>query len=199
MITTDVDIDFADREQVLKLIPSVPAMQYDGKTPRKHNTGVYFHNTPVNPYTGLATLDYKTAEDRGWFKIDLLNVGIYSKFTDNEQIERLLELEPVWELLEYDEVIKELFHIHNHSDIVRKLKPRSVEQLAAVLAVIRPGKRHLVNKNWDEIEKEVWVKTDDSYSFKRSHAVGYAMAIVLQLNLLAYGIDSSKSDEAKDF
>jgi hypothetical protein len=193
MITTDVDIDFADREQILKLIPSVPAMQHDGNSYRKHNTGVYFHNAPINPFTGLATLDYKTAEEKGWFKIDLLNVGIYSQFVDNEQIDKLLELEPVWELLEYDDVIKELFHIHNHSDIVKKLKPKSVEQLAAVLAVIRPGKRHLLNKTWAEIEKEVWVKTDDSYSFKRSHAIGYAMAIVLQLNLLVYGVDSSKT------
>lgn len=193
MIATDVDIDFADREQILKLIPSVPAMQNDGKSQRKHNTGVYFHNAPVNPFTGLATVDYKTAEERGWFKVDILNVGIYNQFTDNQQIDYLLELEPVWELLEHNEVIKELFHIHNHADVVKKLKPRSVEQLAAVLAVIRPGKRHLVNKSWPEIEQEVWTKTDDAYTFKRSHAIGYAMVIVLQMNLLAYGIDSSKS------
>jgi len=193
VVTTDVDIDFADREQVLKLFSCVPAMQKDGATQRKHNTGVYFHNVPVNPFTGLATLDYKTAEEQGWFKIDLLNVGIYSQFTDNAQIDLLLEKEPVWELLEHEDVIKELFHIHNHADIVKKLKPRSVEQLAAVLAVIRPGKRHLIYKTWPEIEKEVWVKTDDSYSFKRSHAIGYATAIMLQMNLLVYGIDSGKS------
>lgn len=192
--TTDVDIDFANREQVLDIIPHVPAMQTDGSTCRKHNTGVYFHNAPVNPFTGLATLDYKTAEQKGWFKIDLLNVGIYSQFQHNKQIDALLEKEPVWELLEHSEVIKELFHIHNHVDTVKKLKPRSVEQLAAVLAVIRPGKKHLVNRSWPDIEREVWIKPEnEEYYFKRSHAIGYALAIVLQMNVLAYGIDSAET------
>ena len=75
-MSTDVDLDFADREQVIKLINCVPAMMNDGTKQRKHNTGVYFHHVPVNPFTGLCTVDYKTAEDQGWFKIDLLNVGI---------------------------------------------------------------------------------------------------------------------------
>lgn len=189
----DVDIDFADREKVLKVVKHTPAMQKDGNKERKHNTGVYFHHVPTNPFTGLCTLDYKQAEDAGWFKIDLLNVGIYSNFTSNEQIDDLLDKEPIWELLEHKEVIQQLFHIHNHSDTVIRMKPRSIEQLAMVLAVIRPGKKHLIGRKWDEIEKEVWTKTEDVYSFKKSHAIGYAAAIVLQLNQLVYGIDSSKT------
>jgi len=55
-----------------------------------------------------------------------------------------------------------------------------------VLACIRPGKKHLIGRPWREIEQEVWVKTDDAYSFKRSHAIGYAMAIVLQMNKMTY-------------
>lgn len=186
-MSTDVDIDFADREQILALIPHVVAMQRDGNKQRKHNTGVYFHHAPVNPFTGLATLDYKEAESKGWFKLDCLNVGIFSQFKNNDQIDALLEKQPIWELLEHDEVIKELFHIHNHADIVKKLKPRTVEQLAMVLAIIRPGKRHLLDRPWHEIEKSVWEKTDEKYFFKRSHAIAYAMTIILQLNLLAYG------------
>ena len=116
-----------------------------------------------------------------------MNVGIYSEFSSNEEIDRLLSKEPMWELLEHREVIQQLFHIHNHADTVIKMKPRSVEQMAMVLAVIRPGKKHLIGRPWQEIEKEVWLKTDDVYSFKKSHAIGYAVAIVLQLNKLAYG------------
>ncbi len=185
-MSTDVDIDFADREQVLKLLDHTTAMIKDGVKEKKHNTGVYFHNAPVNPFTGLSTIDYKSAEDLGWFKIDLLNVGIYNDFDSNEQIDDLLTKEPLWELLEHKEVIEQLFHIHNHSDTVIRMKPRSIEQLAMVLAVIRPGKKHLIGKSWDEIEREVWTKTEDVYSFKKSHAIGYAMAIVLQLNKLSY-------------
>lgn len=182
----DIDIDFADREHLLKLIDHVPAMMRDGNKERKHNSGVYFHHAPINPFTGMATLDYKQAEAAGWFKIDLLNVGIYNDFKTNQEIDDLLEKEPHWELLKHREIIQQLFHIHNHADTVIRMKPRSVEQLAMVLAVIRPGKKHLIGKSWADIEKEVWIKTDDTYSFKRSHALGYSMAIVLQMNKMSY-------------
>lgn len=185
-MTTDVDIDFANREQILAVLKHTPAMQVDNGKPRKHNTGVYFHTVPLNPFTEMATIDYKEAEERGWFKIDLLNVGIYNDFSSNNEIDELLAKEPVWEMLEHREIISQLFHIHNHADTVIKMKPASIEQLAMVLACIRPGKRHLIGKSWFEIEKEVWLKTDDAYSFKHSHAIGYAMAIVLQMNKMAY-------------
>lgn len=186
-MTTDVDIDLANREQVIEILKPTPAMQMDNGKPRKHNTGVYFHNVPTNPFTGFCTIDYKEAEERGWFKIDLLNVGIYADFESNEQIDKLLELQPVWELLDHREVIEQLFHIHNHADTVLRMKPRSLEQLAMVLACIRPGKKHLIGRSWAEIEREVWVKPDnDDYYFKKSHSFGYAQAIVLQLNKLAY-------------
>ena len=188
----DVDIDFANREQILNIVNHTAAMQKDSNKERRHNTGVYFHHVPTNPFTGLCTLDYKQAEDAGWFKIDLLNVGIYGNFTSNEQIDDLLSKEPTWELLEHREVIQQLFHIHNHSDTVIRMKPRGIEQLAMVLAVIRPGKKHLIGRSWVEIEQEVWTKTEDVYSFKKSHAIGYAAAIALQLNQLVYGVDSSK-------
>jgi DNA polymerase III alpha subunit len=192
-LSFDVDIDFADREQVLKLVKYTAAMQKDGIKERKHNTGVYFHHVPTNPFTGLCTLDYKQAENAGWFKIDLLNVGIYNNFTNNEQIDELLDKEPMWELLEHRDIIQQLFHIHNHSDTVIRMKPRGIEHLAMVLAVIRPGKKHLIGRSWSEIEQEVWTKTEDVYSFKKSHAIGYAAAIVLQLNKLVYGSDIGKS------
>jgi hypothetical protein len=51
--------------------------------------------------------------------------------------------------------------------------------------MIRPAKRYLTYKNWNEILKEVWTKpTDNSYFFKKSHAVAYAQAIVVQMNLI---------------
>ena len=185
-MSTDIDIDFANRDHVLKIVDHVPAMIKDGLKEKKHNTGVYFHSVPVNPFTELATVDYKQAESMGWFKIDCLNVGIYNDFSSNEEIDQLLSKEPMWELLEHKEIIEQLFHIHGHADTVMRMKPKSVEQLSMVLAVIRPGKKHLIGKSWEEIEQEVWIKTDDAYSFKRSHALGYAMAIVLQLNKMTY-------------
>jgi len=41
-------------------------------------------------------------------------------------------------------------------------------------------------KDWSAILQDVWIRpTDGSYFFKKSHAVAYAQAIVVQMNLVA--------------
>lgn len=182
----DIDIDFANRDDVLKIIKHIPAAIQD-KTGnfKKHNSGVYFQPIPINPLTGTASIDYKEAEERGYFKIDFLNVNIYKDVKDEEHLDKLTNTEPIWELLELDEFTDMLFHVNGHGDILRKMKPRNIEQLAAVLAMIRPAKRHLVGQDWDSVMKEVWVApNNDEYYFKRSHSFGYALAIIVQMNLL---------------
>lgn len=186
---TDIDIDVADRTRLLKLIKHTPAMIADKGRNRKHNTGVYFHEMPSDPYTGLSTIDHKEAEAKGFFKLDVLNVSLYKDVTSYEQLDTLLEQEPMWELLQHKEIVDKLFHVHNHYDIISNMKPTTVEQLAAVLAVIRPAKRHLIGKDWNTVFATVWTKpTDGTYYFKKAHATSYAMAIVLQLNMLVSGI-----------
>lgn len=182
----DIDIDLKNREEILSALKHIPA-SIDGK--KKHNTGVYFNDIPINPFTNVSSINYKDAELRNYFKLDLLNVSVYEKVNSNEHLEKLVQQEPVWELLEYKEIVEKLFHIHNHYDIVNQLKPKSIEQLAAVLAVIRPAKRHLLNKDWNIINKEVWRKVDDGYSFKKSHAIAYAIAIVVQLNSIVEDVN----------
>ena len=54
-----------------------------------------------------------------------------------------------------------------------------------MLAIIRPSKRYLLNESWDKINEEVWITpADGSYYFKKSHAIAYAIAIVVQMNLI---------------
>jgi DNA polymerase III alpha subunit len=100
--------------------------------------------------------------------------------------------EPVWDLLLDDSFTELLFHVNGHGSILRQMKPTSIEQLSAVLAVIRPAKRYLIGKDWNTVIQEVWQKpTNNEYYFKKSHAVAYATAIVVQMNLicesLSYG------------
>ena len=188
IVNTDIDIDTADRDRLLKIINGTPAMIARDNKQVKHNTGVYFHDIPSHPFTGLSTIDHKEAEKMGYFKIDVLNVSLYKHIKTKQQLIELLNKEPMWELLEHKEVVEQCFHIHKHFNIVSQMKPQSVEQLAAVLAVIRPAKRHLIGKSWDVINKDVWVKpTNNEYFFKKAHAHAYAMAVVLQLNMLAKG------------
>ena len=181
----DVDIDFFDRDGTLKLFKHAPASIIKDDKIEKHKTGVYFHAVPTHPVTGHSTLDYKKAEERGYFKIDCLNVNIYKNIKSEQELVELMIEEPDWNMLKDPKVVENLFHLNSHFNIVSKLEPKNIEQLAAVLAIIRPAKRGLMYKNWVDILKEVWVKpTDGSYFFKKSHAVAYAHAIVVQMNLI---------------
>ena len=182
---TDIDIDFADRNLALNQIKHIPAAIFDKNQIKKHNTGVYCQTIPFNPLTGTASIDYKEAEKRGYFKIDFLNVSIYQDIKDEHHLNKLLATEPLWELLQQEEFVNLLFHLNGHGEILKKTCPTSVEQLGAVLAMIRPAKRYLIGKDWTTILKEIWTKpTNDEYYWKKSHSIAYATVIVVQMNLI---------------
>ena len=181
----DVDIDMANRDEFLRLVKHTPASIKKDSKFTKHNTGVYFQTIPMFPIEGYSTIDHKEAELDGWFKVDFLNNSVYQNVKNEAHLDQLLKTEPMWTLLEHEEVVSQLYHINNYADIVKAYKPTSVEQLAMILAIIRPAKKHLVGKSFDEIEKSVWGKPQDGeYYFKKAHAIAFATAIVVQLNLI---------------
>ena len=186
----DIDIDFADRDHALKFIKHIPAAIKDTNgTFKKHNTGVYCTPIPYNPVNNLSNIDYKEAEERGYFKLDFLNVSIYKDVRDEEHLKTLMETEPLWDLLEQDDFSSLLFHVNGHGSILRQMKPKTILQLAAVLAMIRPAKRHLIGESWTTVMETIWTKPEDGeYYFKKAHAVAYAMAVVVQMNLICEGI-----------
>jgi DNA polymerase III alpha subunit len=185
----DIDIDFADRSKALEHFKHATAAIEDNGTFKKHNTGVYCTSIPYNPLTGISTIDYKTAEDRGYFKIDFLNVSVYEKVKDRQHLKTLMETEPLWDLLLQDDFTDLLFHVNGHGNLLRQMKPCSIEELAMCLALIRPAKRHLVGRTWTEIGLEIWEKpTNGEYYFKKAHAVAYAHVIVVQMNLICESI-----------
>ncbi len=181
----DIDIDFANREQALELFEHAVAARKEDTDIKKHNTGVYFTSIPRDARTNISTIDYKEAEDRGYFKVDFLNVGIYEGVKSEEHLTQLINQEPLWDLLLQDEFVNLLFHVNGHGQILRKMTPKSIEELAMVLAMIRPAKRHLIGLDWSDVKKEVWQKpVGDEYFFKKAHAIAYAAAIVVQMNLI---------------
>lgn len=184
----DIDIDTPDRNKLLNKVAHVPArVNIKGKASR-HNTGVYFHQVPQDPFTKWCSLPYDQAQQMGCYKIDLLNNHVYAGVKNSVHLQRLMRTPPMWQLLEHEEFVQNLAHVNQHADLVKKLRPQSVQQLAMVLALIRPGKRHLVHQchqqGWHSIEPEIWQPTSDSYSFKKSHAISLAWTIVIQINLL---------------
>ena len=182
---TDIDIDTGDRDKLLCLFKHNRASIKDNNGFKKHNTGVYFTDIPMNPIDNLSAIEYEEAEDRGYIKVDILNVSLYKDIKNEEHLNKLLEREPLWELLGHEEFSNQLFHVGEHSGVLQKTKPKNIEQLAAVLAMISPAKRNLIGKSWPDIMKDVWKKpSDGSYYFKKAHAVAYAHAVVVQMNLL---------------
>jgi hypothetical protein len=187
----DVDIDFADRNDILNVIKHIPASLVDG---RMHKTGIYCQEIPINPLTGNSAIDYKQAGDRGYFKIDLLNVNFYKDVRDENHLIELMNTEPLWDLLKQSEFVDLLFQLSGHADILKKNCPTSVEQLAAVLAMIRPAKIHLVGQDWNTILNEVWIKpTNGEYYWKKSHAFSYAIAVIIHMNLLCDHLSGSST------
>jgi len=184
-INFDIDIDFPNRDKALEKLDHARAIIVRDKKTEKHNTGAYFQAIPKDPATNLATIDYKEAENLGYFKVDFLTAGVYDGVRSNEHLTELLKQTPRWDLLCERDFVELLFHIGDYANLLKEYKPTSVQQLAMILAIIRPGKKHLQGKSWKEIEKEVWIRpTDDTYFFKKSHSISYAVAITVQMNAL---------------
>lgn len=186
-VSTDVDIDVFGRDKILDGLECIFGRidRPDGKF-EKHNTGVFFQNIPRDPTTNVSTLDHRIAKDYGYFKIDFLNVNMYEGVRSESHLQSLMDKEPPWDFFEYKEITDQLFHLNGHSNLLVKYKPKSVEDLAMILAIMRPAKAYLQQYDWDSIRKNVWIKVagDESYQFKRSHGIAYAIAIIVNLNLL---------------
>lgn len=185
IVTTDIDIDFADRDSALSNLLYVKASRMDKGHLVKHPTGTYFQEIPIDPFSGCASIPYQEAGNLGYFKIDFLNNSLYQDVRDDAHLDELVAQEPPWELLEERAVVRMLAHVGDHFGVVQRIAPKSVEDLAVVLALIRPGKRHLLQQSRTDIDAAIWQSTsDDEYTFKKAHAIAYAVSIAVQLNLI---------------
>lgn len=187
-MSADIDIDCADRRQILDIIRHVPARQITDGQARQHNSGVYVTAIPRDPILGCAAIDYQTAESRGYFKIDFLNMTVYQLVRDPKHYEWILAQPVPWERLWQDpEWAKQLVHVGGYTDLLASMRPDSIPRMAAFISIIRPGKAHLQNKSWDEVFASVW-NGDDSrgYTFKKAHALSYSMLVTLHMRLIHF-------------
>ena len=185
-MSADIDIDFADRNQLLELIQHTPARQLHQGQVRRHNSGVYVTNIPQDPVNQCAAVDYKVAEELGYFKIDLLNMSVYQLITSPEHYATTVAQEPEWSRLWTDtEWTKQLVHVGNYTDLLKEMQPDSIPRMAAFISIIRPGKAHLQRQPWNTVFETVWDGDESQgYTFKKSHSISYAMLVALHMNLL---------------
>lgn len=180
-IDTDIDIDVLDRDTALALVQHVSAV---GKGRRKHPSGVYFQNIPYDPETGLSSFGTSEAANYGFFKVDILNNTIYEGVRDSAHLDELVATEPDWNLFVNEDFTSKLAQLQNAGRVLAHIKPKSVEDLAVVLALLRPAKSHLIGSPRDVIDAQIWDKGHGGeYSFKRAHALAYATSIIVQANL----------------
>ncbi len=184
----DVDMSQKTRDTIIKKLYHIPASKINDKGINPHGVGVYFCNIPYDRLTGLASLDYKHAEeDLGYIKIDFLHNSIYDSFDDRQQLFNVMEQEPNWNLLYKKDVVEQLPHINNYFTLLNQLpKIDSVDKLAMFIAIIRPAKKYLIsevtNNGWDSIIDKIWIKENTGYMYKKSHAVAYALSITVAMS-----------------
>ena len=180
---SDIDIDLGDRSILLPYLDTTPAA-IRNETVRRHNSGIYVTDIPHDPINSIAAIDYNVAEDRGYVKLDLLNVWLYRHVRDEQHLVSLL-CEPDWSKLSDKSYVENLIHIGNHYETMTKMEPiTSIPRLAMFLSLIRPGKKHLIGKSWKEIADTIWTIDEGGYSFKKSHGIAYAHLVVVHMNLL---------------
>ena len=188
-MSADIDIDLADRDQLLKLIDVIPARIIHQGQVRKHSSGVYPTDIPYDPVNQCSSIIYNTAEHLGYFKIDLLNMSVYQLIKSPEHYEEMLAKDPPWERLWTDYAFStRLVHVGGNSKtfkLLQTMQPDSIPRMAAFISIIRPGKAHLQNRPWAEVFDTVWDgDSSQGFVFKKAHAIGYARLVALHMNLL---------------
>lgn len=183
----DIDMGQTTRDAILNKLHHIPASKINDKGINPHGVGIYFCNIPYDRLTGLASIDYKHAEeDLGYIKLDFLHNTVYDKFTSRQQILNIINNEPNWNLLYKKEIVEQLPHINNYFTLLNQLpKINSIEKLAMFIAIIRPAKKYLIDEviknDWESINDRIWLKEDSGYMYKKSHAIAYALSIIVAL------------------
>lgn len=197
---TDIDIDVKDSKEVISLLPCIKSTERiteDGLI--AHKSGIHFDSIPTDPFTGLASISYKEAEALGYQKIDILSQSAYKHVRDRDHLIKLMNTEPDWSLLLIPDFVEELSQIKKHVSLLNVWKPKTIDQLAMFIAMIRPGKQHCQSMiTWDDVSKTIWdysVIGNDSNGnklryFKKPHAYAYSLMIVIQLNALVEHLTS---------
>ena len=185
----DIDIDVQSDLNPQDVFPkAIPASMVESGKLKKHLVGYYFQNIPKDTKTDLSAITYKKGLDLNFFKVDIIHLKMLDAFKSKKELRRLMNQEPDWEMLKDESIVKSLFHVSKSYELLKKVKPRGILELADFLALIRPNKVSLIDKYIKQkdktaIRKALYEKNSPS-DLRKSHAIPYAFLIVAQLNLI---------------
>lgn len=181
----EFDIDIDVKPSTDKKAYGIQAMVYNENQKKvlPHPAGFYLEPVPVDDVTGNCAFDYKYGSECGFMKVDILSNTVYEGFRDKEEVLRCLESEFDWGVFDDERIVSGLPHIAKHFDIVSQVKPQCIDDLADILALIRPGKRDKLTsylRNKEKVRKTLYRRANDDLNyFKKSHAYSYAMMIMV--------------------
>lgn len=188
----DIDIDVPTKFIPSSLLPeSVTASMVRGGKMIPHPCGVYLQTMPVA--NGIAAIPYGVAPSYGFFKIDFLSLSLLDCFSSKSEM-RMLMKEPInWNMLQNPNIVSTLFQLHRHYDLLSRVRPTSVLELADCVALIRPAKKHLIDayiglsqQQRDAMRHHIYEPDPQGRpQYKKAHAVAYALTITLQLRMLS--------------
>jgi DNA polymerase III alpha subunit len=191
----DIDIDTQSTFLPKKIFPQIiQASMIKNDQLIKHPCGFFMQSMAMDSVTKLAAIPYEEAEVVGYTKIDFLHLSLLDIITSKQELKELSNKEPDWELLQDRQQVRKLLHIHNQFELVQRIKPTSVQELADILALMRPSKTYLISQyvfdigNRDKIRVKLYQEPiDGGVWFKKSHSIAYSLNIVVQLNLISQG------------
>jgi hypothetical protein len=191
----DIDIDLLPSFDPKTIFPEVVlGSNIKNNQLVKHNCGVYFQNIPIDSITNISAIPHREATKLGYFKVDFLSLTVLEHFKSKSELRELMNQEPNWELLEDEQIVSSLSQINKQYNIINKIKPKSVQELADVIAIVRPTKRHYLTQyiqNKNAIRPLLYrSEQEDKSSFKRGHAIAYALTIVAELNLIERSLNN---------
>jgi len=165
---SDIDIDFGNRDIILSHIEHTPAAMKEVNPIRKHATGIYVTDIPYGSMVNKASIDYKKADDRGYLKLDFLNVHVYNKVKSEEHLIELMK-EPDRSKLKNKNFVEQLIHLNNHYNSIQRMPEpiNSIPRLAMFLAVIRPAKKHLIGRTGMKSQKLFGIREMTDITLKR--------------------------------
>lgn len=111
---------------------------------------------------------------------------VYQLVRDTAHYESILAQPVPWNRLWQDpEWARQLVHVGNYTDLLAAMRPDSIPRMAAFISIIRPGKAHLQRQPWDRVFESVWDgDASRGYTFKKAHAISYAMLVALHMRLI---------------
>lgn len=163
-----------------------------------HASGLYFQHMPLSPNATktrpMAAYPHAIAKSKGFMKIDLLSNRHLFWFGSG-----LRRRDAYLDLLSHPEfpwdrfVLESLYGKGMNPKIAQLAKwfrfarmypPKSVDDISVLVALVRPGKKHLQGKSLDDVRAGIW-QDDNGGSpdmvFKRPHAVATAMTVCLHM------------------